>query len=74
MTDDDLKLVASIDLAAELIAVALREERLSVTLRAFGAALHDLACDAHVDLEAALAVVVSEARAIEQFNKGEGLQ
>jgi hypothetical protein len=70
MANDDLELVASIGLAAELIAVAQRA-KLSVTLRAFGAALHELAGNAHMDLEAALAVVISEARAIELFNREE---
>lgn len=67
--EDDL--AASIDLAIELGAVAAHGKTLSVVLRAFGAAVHEIAQDASIDLETALAAVASEARAIERFNKDE---
>ena len=46
--EDDL--AASIDLAIELGAVAARGKTLSVVLRAFGAAVHEIAQDASIDL------------------------
>jgi hypothetical protein len=60
MADDDLELVASIDLAAELVALARSQTKsVTVALCAFGNA------------KAALAAVVSEARAVELFNEEE---
>jgi hypothetical protein len=65
-------LTASADLAAELIHVArIQAKDMFVALRAFGAAVHEWADEHALDLEAALQMVVDEARDIERFNKGE---
>jgi hypothetical protein len=55
-----------VNLAAELVAAAHRQTHFPiVALRAFGVALHEIAADADMDLDAALAIVIGEARAIE---------
>jgi hypothetical protein len=68
VSDDDLDLIESVELAAELLNVA-RGRRKHVVLRVFGCALYQLAADAPNSLDKALAIIAGEARIIEAFNR-----
>ena len=58
----------------DLCAVIELCRRPLVALRALGGAAHQIARNASIDLEEALAIVVAEARDIQRFNETQGRQ